>query len=406
MNRVILLIMDSLGIGSASDASAFGGPGFTDEGADTLGHIAETFSLTGIPLRLPNLARLGLLESYKLKNGSYPAGMESPERIDGAWASARELSHGKDTPSGHWEIAGVPVPFDWSYFPRSIPFFPETLGRQISDGCLVPDSLGNCHGSGTEIINQLGQEHITTGKPIFYTSADSVFQVAGHEDHFGLERLFELCRCLRRLLDQSDLTIGRVIARPFAGSSAGSFRRTGNRRDFSMAPPSPTILEKVSKAGGSVTGVGNIADIYAGAGITREIRAHGHPALWRETLSAMEQSGDHSIVMTNFVDFDAVYGHRRDARGYGEALQQFDSCLPSLLSAMQPRDLLIIAADHGNDPTWPGTDHTREDIPVLLAGNRVAAGTCLGARETFADIGQTIAEYFSLEPLPKGTSLI
>ncbi len=406
MKRVILLVMDSLGIGSASDASAFGGDGFTDEGADTLGHIAKTFALAGTPLQLPNLAQLGLLESYKLKNGAYPAGMISSDNIQGAWAYARETSLGKDTPSGHWEIAGVPVPFDWSYFPRSAPFFPETLGSQIAKHGLVENSLGNCHGSGTEIIQQFGQEHIISRNPIFYTSADSVFQVAAHEHHFGLERLYELCHCIRQLLDDSELTIGRVIARPFTGTSPKNFKRTGNRRDFAVPPPGVTILEKIQRAGGSVTGVGKIADIYAHAGITRELRAHGHSALWGETLSALQQSETNSIVMTNFVDFDALYGHRRDAQGYGRALEEFDRALPALLSALQSGDLLIITADHGNDPTWPGTDHTREDIPILLTGDKVPSGTCLGARETFADIGQTIAGYFSLEPFAKGTSLI
>lgn len=406
MKRVILLVMDSLGIGSASDASSFGGIGFTDEGADTLGHIASTLSLAGTPLQLPHLAGLGLLESYKLKNGVYPAGMSSPDKIHGAWAYARETSRGKDTPSGHWEIAGVPVSFDWSYFPRSTPFFPEALRDQIFDQGLVGGSLGNCHGSGTEIIKQFGEEHILSGKPIFYTSADSVFQVAAHEKYFGLERLYELCRCIRGLLDDSDLTIGRVIARPFTGKSPQDFNRTGNRRDFAVPPPDATILEKLREAGGSVIGVGKVADIYAHTGITREIRAHGHPALWRETLSALKQSEDNSIVMTNFVDFDALYGHRRDTHGYGRALEEFDRNLPTLLSAMHPGDLLIITADHGNDPTWPGSDHTREDIPILLTGDKSTAGTSLGARDTFADIGQTIAGYFSLEPFPKGTSLI
>ena len=406
MKRVILLIMDSLGIGSASDASAFGGIDFTDEGADTLGHIASTLSLAGTPLQLPHLAELGLLEAYRLKNGVYPAGMSSPDKIHGAWAYARETSRGKDTPSGHWEIAGVPVPFDWSYFPRSTPFFPEALSNQIFDQGLVEGSLGNCHGSGTEIIKQFGEEHIRSSKPIFYTSADSVFQVAAHEKYFGLERLYELCRCIRRLLDESDLTIGRVIARPFTGKSPQDFNRTGNRRDFAVPPPGATILEKLREAGGSVIGVGKVADIYAHTGITREIRAHGHPALWRETLSALKQSEDNSIVMTNFVDFDALYGHRRDTHGYGQALEEFDRNLPALLSAMHPGDLLIITADHGNDPTWPGSDHTREDIPILVTGDKSTAGTSLGARDTFADIGQTIASYFSLEPFPKGTSLI
>ena len=213
--------------------------------------------------------------------------------------------------------------------------------------------------------------------------------MAAHEKYFGLERLYELCRCIRGLLDDSDLTIGRVIARPFTGKSPQDFNRTGNRRDFAVPPPGATILEKLREAGGSVIGVGKVADIYAHTGITREIRAHGHPALWRETLSALKQSEDNSIVMTNFVDFDALYGHRRDTHGYGRALEEFDRNLPTLLSAMHPGDLLIITADHGNDPTWPGSDHTREDIPILLTGDKSTAGTSLGARDTFAAVSYT-----------------
>jgi phosphopentomutase len=406
MKRVILLVMDSLGIGSAPDAARFKGDGFTDEGANTLGHIADTLALAGTPLQLPNLARLGLLHAFHAKCGSPPAGMIPPEEVAGSWAFAREISPGKDTPSGHWEIAGVPVPFDWSYFPKERPCFPAELLARIAERSRVEGSLGNCHSSGTEIISRLGGEHFTTGRPICYTSADSVFQIAAHEEHFGLERLLDLCRCVRSLLDESDLMIGRVIARPFLGSGPEDFKRTGNRHDFAIPPPAPTVLQKVCAAGGSVIGVGKIGDIYAHTGITEEIRASGHPALWQNTLSALQRTGDRSLVMTNFVDFDALYGHRRDVAGYGQALQEFDAALPALLGALEPDDLLIITADHGNDPTWPGTDHTREDVPVLLHGNAVPAGADRGARETFADIGQTIADYFSLPAMESGTSLL
>ena len=406
MKRVCLLVMDSFGIGSAPDAACFGGDGFSDEGANTLGHIAEALALTGTPLQLPNLARLGLVHTFQTRNGTPPEGMPVPDRVVGSWAFAREISPGKDTTSGHWEIAAVPVPFDWSYFPKEIPCFPPDLLDRIQSHSGVKGSLGNCHASGTGIINRLGEEHLTSGKPIYYTSADSVFQVAAHEEHFGLARLLELCRCIRRLLDESDLMIGRVIARPFLGSGPGNFTRTGNRHDFAVPPPAPTVLQKLCEAGGSVLGVGKIGDIYAHIGLSEEIRASGHPALWRETLAAVQRADDRTLVMTNFVDFDALHGHRRDVLGYGQSLQEFDAALPALLATLEPDDLLIITADHGNDPTWPGTDHTREDVPILLYGKAFPAGTCLGERETFADIGQTIADYFSLPAMEKGTSLL
>ena len=406
MKRVCLLGMDSLGIGRAPDAACFGGEGFSDEGANTLGHIAESLALAGTPLQLPTLARLGLLHAFQARNGNPPAGMSPPDQVHGSWAFAREISQGKDTTSGHWEIVAVPVPFDWSYFPKENPCFPADLLARIEDRSGVKGSLGNCHASGTEIIARLGEEHLTTGKPIYYTSADSVFQVAAHEEHFGLEQLFDLCRCTRRLLDASDLMIGRVIARPFLGSGPADFKRTGNRHDFAIPPPAPTVLQKLCEAGGSVLGVGKIGDIYAHTGISEEIRASGHPALWQETLAALQRAGDRSLVMTNFVDFDALHGHRRDVLGYGRALEEFDAALPGRLATLEPYDLLIITADHGNDPTWPGTDHTREDIPVLLHGKSCPAGTCPGARETFADIGQTIADYSSLPAMENGTSLL
>ena len=406
MKRVVLLIMDSLGIGSAPDAARFGGNGFTDEGADTLGHIAEALALAGAPLCLPNLARLGLLHAYQDKSGSPPAGTCLPGSLLGAYARAREISSGKDTPSGHWEIAGVPVLFDWSYFPRKEKCFPPELLAKISERSGVEGFLGNCHASGTEIISRLGEQHLSTGYPICYTSADSVFQIAAHEDQFGLARLLDLCQVTRNLLDESELVVGRVIARPFTGSSRADFRRTGNRHDFAIAPPDPTVLQRLCEAGGTVTGIGKIGDIYAHTGLSEEVRTSGHPNLWKETLAALGRAEDHSLVMTNFVDFDALYGHRRDALGYGRALQEFDNQLPGLFSALGPRDLLIITADHGNDPTWPGTDHTREEVPILLRGSAVTPGTNLGPRETFADIGQTIADFFALPALETGSSLL
>lgn len=396
VQRVIWLVLDSLGIGSSADAGKFG-----DAGADTLGHIAGHFQKAGKALRLPHMASLGLLHAYRTGTGSFPAGMRAPGELSGSYACAKEISSGKDTPSGHWEMAGVPALWDWGYFRDRENAFPQDLLSEIVTRSGIPGYLGNCHASGTEIIARLGEEHMRTGKPIFYTSADSVFQIACHEETFGLEKLYSLCELCREILEP--LNIGRVIARPFEGTSADNFRRTGNRHDYAIEPPSPTVLQKLTGAGGTVVGVGKIGDIFAHTGMTREVRASGHESLWKETLAAMDSVGGRSIVMTNFVDFDAVHGHRRDPRGYGEALEEFDRQLPALFEKMAPDDLLILTADHGNDPTWRGTDHTREHVPVLLYQENMTSRD-LGMRNTFADIAQTIACIFSLPPFDHGTA--
>jgi len=388
--RAILLILDSFGIGAAPDAALFG-----DEGADTLGRIATAF--TKKPLHLPNLQRLGLGHAYQLLHGKFPGGWNGDLPLIGAYAAARSISTGKDTPSGHWEIAGVPVRFDWSYFPKQPDCFPPPLLDEIFRRSCIKSSLGNCHASGTEILDRLGAEHIRTGLPIFYTSADSVFQIACHEEAFGLDRLFELCKTARAVLDASDLKVGRVIARPFTGPPEGPFQRTGNRHDYAVPPPAPTLLQRVSGAGRDVIGIGKIADIYAHTGVTEEVRAAGHPALWKETLAALDRCSDGGLVMTNFVDFDAVFGHRRDAIGYGRALEEFDAHLPG--------DLLCLTADHGNDPTWTGTDHTREQVPVLFFTQNLPATQNLGRRETFADTGQTLAKWLGVPALGDGVSM-
>jgi phosphopentomutase len=267
----------------------------------------------------------------------------------------------------------------------------------------LPGVLGNCHSSGTTIIVELGEEHMRTGKPIVYTSADSVFQIACHEESFGLERLYKLSEIARKLVD--DYNIGRVIARPFVGTDKNNFVRTGNRRDLTVLPPSPTVLDKLVASGGEVIGIGKIADIYAHQGISKKIKATGNPALFDATLQALATAPDRSIVFTNFVDFDMLYGHRRDIEGYAKALEYFDGRLPELLDAMQTDDLLIICADHGCDPAWPGSDHTREHIPVLAFGGGVPAGF-LGARDSFADIGQSLARFFNLSPMAYGRSFL
>jgi phosphopentomutase len=295
----------------------------------------------------------------------------------------------------------VPVLFDWGYFTDRENTFPPALLDELQERAGLPGVLGNCHASGTDIIAELGEEHMQTGKPIVYTSADSVFQIAAHEESFGLERLYELCDIARELVDE--YRVGRVIARPFVGSSPETFQRTGNRRDLTTPPPAPTVLDKLVEGGGEVISIGKIADIYAHQGITRKIKATGNAALFDATLTALDEAPDRSIIFTNFVDFDMLYGHRRDVSGYAAALEYFDSRLPELESKMQDGDILILTADHGCDPTWRGTDHTREHIPVIAAGKPVQAGS-IGKRRTFADIGQSLAKYFDLEPMEYGTS--
>jgi phosphopentomutase len=399
MARAIILVLDSFGIGATADADRFG-----DAGSDTFGHIAaERAASAKGPLKLPNLARLGLYHAGRDSTGEFAAGADPDAELVGSYGFAEEMSSGKDTPSGHWEIAGVPVLFDWGYFTGKTETFPQELLDTLLERASLPGVLGNCHASGTEIIARLGDEHVETGKPIVYTSADSVFQVAAHEEAFGLERLYELCDIARDLID--DYNIGRVIARPFVGDGPGTYVRTGNRRDLTTPPHSPTVLDKLAEAGGEVIGIGKIADIYANQGITKKIKATGNAALFDATLDAMDDAPDRSIIFTNFVDFDMLYGHRRDVEGYAEALEYFDARLPELLEKMNDNDLLVLTADHGCDPTWQGTDHTREHIPVLAYGAGLEPGA-LGKRDTFADIGQSLATFFNLSPTEYGTSFL
>lgn len=406
MKRAIILVLDSFGIGATADADAFG-----DVGADTLGHIAEQCALGQAdneqrqgPLTLPNLSKLGLGLAHQESTGTFAAGLDERVDVIGAYGHAAELSSGKDTPSGHWEIAGVPVLFDWGYFTNKTDSFPAELLERIVARAQLPGYLGNCHASGTQVLDDLGEEHMVTGKPIFYTSADSVFQIACHEETFGLDNLMTLCQIVREEL--ADYNIGRVIARPFTGKKSGEFARTGNRRDLSVEPPAATVLQKlVSEKQGHVVSIGKIADIYAHCGITHKVKATGIPALFDATLEQVKSAGNNTIVFTNFVDFDSSYGHRRDVAGYAQALEYFDRRLPELLAMLAPEDVLILTADHGCDPTWPGTDHTREHIPVLVYGPKVAPGS-LGLRDTFADIGQSLATYFQLSPMEYGKSFL
>ncbi|HVX91703.1 MAG TPA: phosphopentomutase [Xanthobacteraceae bacterium] len=404
MARVFLLVLDSVGIGAAPDAARYG-----DEGADTVGHIAEACARGDADcsagragrLRLPHLVRLGLGEACRMATGRVPPGLETGHPLLGRYGCAREISKGKDTPSGHWELAGVPVLFDWGYFPREVPCFPQALLDALCRACDLPGTLGNRHASGTDIIRELGEEHLRSGKPICYTSADSVFQIAAHETAFGLDRLYVVCEAARRLVDP--LRIGRVIARPFVGSSAQTFSRSGNRRDYSVAPPAPTLLDHATSTGRDIITVGKIADIFAHSGTGRMLKGDGNAALFDRTLEGIGALGDGGLLFANFIDFDSIHGHRRDPAGYAAALEAFDARIPEIMDSLKPDDLVIITADHGCDPTWSGTDHTREQVPVLLFGPSTACGP-VGLRATFADVAAAAARHLDLPFIGAGTS--
>ena len=398
MARAIVLVIDSFGIGYSPDAIDFG-----DVGANTLANLSQAyFDATGKKITLPNLSAMGLIKAcQQASNQVFPHHESLPSK--GAFGFAQEISTGKDTPSGHWEMAGVPVLFDWGYFTEKDNSFPPSLITKINQATGFTGMLGNCHASGTEILKRLGQEHISSGLPICYTSADSVLQVAAHEQHFGLDNLYKYCETVRELLD--DLNIGRVIARPFVGDSPESFARTGNRRDYSVLPPSPTVLDKVSKAGTHVISVGKIADIFAHQGIDEKTKATGLNALFDATIEHIQTAQDNALIFTNLVNFDQDFGHRRDPVGYAKELEALDLRIPELLKVMQEDDVLFLTADHGCDPTWPGTDHTREYVPIIAYHHDISSIN-LGKRTTFADLGQTIAELFAVEPMEYGTSFL
>ena len=396
MARAIIVVLDSFGIGSAPDAAKFG-----DQGADTFGHIAAARAAQAKPLQLPNLCALGLAEAHRGATGDWAPGF-AQHSAQHSYAWAAERSSGKDTPSGHWELMGVPVHFEWGYFEQPQHSFPPELLNALIEKAQLKGVLGNCHASGTEILRRLGSEHIRSERPIVYTSADSVFQIAAHEQHFGLQRLYEVCEIARDLLD--DYNIGRVIARPFVGNSPADFERTHNRRDYAVEPPLPTVLDKLKDSGGEVIAIGKIADIFAHRGITQTIKAAGTDALIDKTLESMASAGDRSLIFTNLVDFDTLYGHRRDTEGYAQELERVDRRLPELLEAMNADDILVLTADHGCDPTWPGTDHTREFVPLLMAGDALAPGSH-GQRDSFADLGQTLCELFELPAMAEGRAL-
>ena len=402
MARAFLFVLDSFGIGNAPDAAAFG-----DVGADTFGHIdqasnegkANKAGLRNGPLIIPNMERLGLRHAYALAHRhTLPT-----KASHGFFGSAAEISMGKDTPSGHWEIAGLPVPFAWTFFPNSDPTFPSQLLAQIYQQARLAGSLGNCHASGTDVIRDFGEEHIKTGKPIFYTSSDSVFQIAAHESHFGLERLYQLCEMVFALT--APMRVGRVIARPFVGETKDGFKRTSNRHDYAIPPPSPTLLDRLVSAGRKVHAVGKIGDVFAQHGISTLIKASGNMALFDASLEAIDRAEAGDLVFANFVDFDMEYGHRRDVPGYAAALEAFDKRLPEALAKLHEGDVLILTADHGCDPTWRGTDHTREQIPIFGTGPGIESAN-LGLRTSFSDIGETIGRHLGLGAGPHGTSFL
>ncbi|MCO8146586.1 phosphopentomutase [Rhodovulum tesquicola] len=403
MTRAFLVVIDSVGCGGAPDAGAFFSEGIPDTGANTLAHIAHACAAgaadTGRrgPMNLHNLDNLGLGAAIRLASGETPPGLGAAPQ--GLWGAATESSPGKDTPSGHWELAGVPVPWDWHYFPRELPAFPEALLAEMRRLAGTEGTLGNCHASGTEIVAQLGEEHLRTGWPILYTSADSVFQIAAHEQAFGLDRLLRLCEAIAPRLHA--MRVGRVIARPFVGSPETGFTRTQNRHDYAIAPPAPTLCDWVQGAGRRVQAIGKIGDIFSMRGID-ELRKGSDAELMEHWVALMDEAPEGSLTFTNFVEFDSLYGHRRDVAGYARALEWFDAQLPRVFARMRPGDLILITADHGNDPTWPGTDHTRERVPVLGAG--------LGPRAVglvaFADVAASIAAHLDVPAQGPGRSFL
>ncbi|MFZ1797436.1 MAG: phosphopentomutase, partial [Dokdonella sp.] len=351
----------------------------------------------------PNLSRLGLPQAHAAAQGRMAEGFADLPLPEGLWGHACERAAGKDTPSGHWETAGVIVSQPFGHFENAANSFPPQLLQALIEEAGLPGVLGNCHASGTEILKRLGEQHLETGCPIVYTSADSVFQIAAHEHRFGLERLYAVCEIARRLL--APFNIARVIARPFVGGSADDFKRTGNRRDYSLPPPAPTLLDAVVENGNEVIAIGKISDIFAARGISRSVHAHGHDALFDATLLAMDDARNGSMIATNFVDFDSVYGHRRDVFGYARALEAFDVRLWRLRRRLRRNDLLVLSADHGCDPTFPGSDHTRECIPVLASGPTIVPRP-ISRRDSFADIGQSMASHLGLPALAEGHSFL
>ena len=382
--RICLMVLDSAGIGEMPDAAEWG-----DAGADTLGNILKSRTVN-----LPNLGSLGLGNIRPL------SGVPAAESPIGSYGKCTLKSNGKDTTTGHWEMAGIILQTAFPTFPNG---FPDRIIDRFVAEANVPGILGNVPASGTEIIKQLGEEHVRTGKPIVYTSADSVFQIAAHEEVVPIDRLYEMCETARRILDGED-RVGRVIARPFLGSNATDFKRTENRHDYAVPPPNENLLPLLKDSGLDVVCVGKIASIYDSVGVTEDLTAKNNDQTVDQTVNALN-ADSRGLIFSNLVDFDMLYGHRRDPEGYAAALEYFDSRLPEIFDAMRDDDLLILTADHGNDPTFRGTDHTREFAPLLVFGKSANQGVDLGTRGSLADIGQTVAVNFGLK-LAAGESFL
>ena len=395
MPRAFIIVIDSLGCGGAPDAARFG-----DEGANTLGHVAtacaagkaESAVRSGA-LRVPCLDSLGLGVAARLSTGAPLAGFSDALRPGASAGFASEQSSGKDTPSGHWEIAGAPLPGSFSLFPVTTPAFDPRFIAGIVKEAALPGVIGQRHSAGVAIIEELGAEHVATGKPIFYTSADSVIQIAAHEESFGLQRLYELCEITRAHADA--LNIGRVIARPFVGSIKNGFTRTPRRKDYAIPAPQGNILDRVHEAGRTIVSVGKIGDIFGHRHTGEEIKGENDAALFERILVAAPALPDGSLLFANLVDLDTDHGHRRDVAGYAAGLERLDPLFGRLIALLAPGDLCIVTADHGTDPTWRGTDHTRENVPVLAYGPGQPE-RLIGRRETFADIGASIAKHLGV----------
>lgn len=405
MARAFLIVMDSVGIGGAPDANRFFNGTLPDTGANTVGHIANACAAGQAeegrsgPLNIPHLCSLGMGEAITLASGLQT---NLPPATTGLWGAATEISKGKDTPSGHWELAGVPVPWDWHFFPDTDPAIPDELLAEIRIAAGTDGTLCNKHASGTEVIEKLGQQHVKTGWPIVYTSADSVLQIAAHEEVFGRDRLLDLCKAVAPVFH--DLKVGRVIARPFIGGE-GAFERTAHRKDFAIEPPAPTLLDWAKSAGLSTHAIGKIGDIFSMRGVDTTVKG-SDATLMTHLHRLVEEAEDSSLTFANFVEFDSEYGHRRDVSGYARALEWFDTELGRILPRLRPDDMLLITADHGNDPTWAGTDHTRERVPVLIAGREAGHGQGSVGQVMFSDIAASVADHLGLVDRGAGKSFL
>ena len=398
----ILIVLDAVGIGGATDANDF-----ADMGADTLGNIKKecikgraNFSRFG-QLNIPNLASLGIYASHAVAQDYYSENQNFFCSKNASFACASEISKGKDTPTGHWELAGLPLKWNWKYFENKSKSFSEDQIKPIINKFSLTGILGNCHSSGTEIIKKYGEEHILSLKPIFYTSKDSVVQIACHENIFGLKKLYELCEFSAKVFHP--LKVGRVIARPFLGDNSGTFFRTKNRKDYTFPPPNKTLCDLVVENNRSCHAVGKIADIFSNRGISTSVSGLSDDALFYKMIDVIKKAKNGDLIFANFVEFDSLYGHRRDVAGFAAALERFDLKLVKLLEIINPNDFLIITADHGNDPTFKGTDHTREKVPVLMVGNYAQKGN--NGNIVFSDVGATMAAFLNLSGKLKGTNI-